>query len=173
MRGRGHASSVLSYPGKSDPMTSEVTATDLDQAAAAMLRGVGQRVTRPRIVVLSQFIASGQAHVSAEEVLDRVEADDTNVHRATVYRTLEGLTAVGVLCHVHLGRGLTAYHLSETGAASGVRHLHAQCSRCGTVVDLPPHVLGDTAIRIRRSSGFRLDPGHVALSGLCKECAPT
>jgi Fe2+ or Zn2+ uptake regulation protein len=34
-------------------------------------------------------------------------------------------------------------------------------------------VLGDTAERVRRTSGFHLDASHVALSGLCKDCAST
>jgi Fur family ferric uptake transcriptional regulator len=94
------------------------------------------------------------------------------VHRATVYRTLDGLTAAGLLCHVHLDRGLTAYHLANSAKGDqGAPHLHAQCSECGRIVDLPPHVLGDTAARIQRARGFRLDPTHVALSGLCQACA--
>ena len=134
-----------------------------------LLRSVDLRVTRPRVAVLSCVLAAGADHLSADELLAKVDALDAGVHRATVYRTLEGLTEAGVLCHVHLDRGLTAYHLAEVdGRANG--HLHAQCIQCGKVVDLPPHVLGDTADRIRRAAGFRLDPAHVALSGRCREC---
>lgn len=150
---------------------SMVAVSDAESQAVALLRGVGQRVTRPRVAVLSQVIAAGTDHVSADEVLERVDADDADVHRATVYRTLEGLTAAGVLCHVHLDRGLTAYHLSDATQSDGVQHLHAQCASCGRVVDLPPQVLGDSATRIQKATGFRLDPGHVALSGLCRDCA--
>jgi Fur family transcriptional regulator, ferric uptake regulator len=146
---------------------------DVEDVATAMLREVGQRVTRPRVLVLSQFIESGRAHVSADEVLEQVQANHAEIHRATVYRTLEGLTAAGVLRHVHLERGLTAYHLAVTEPGDSTAHLHAQCSHCGAVVDLPPHVLGDSAARIREATGFRLDATHVAFSGLCRDCART
>lgn len=137
-----------------------------------LLRSVGQRVTRPRVAVLRCVLAAGDAHLSADELLEKVSAADSEAHRATVYRTLEGLTAAGVLRHVHLDRGLTAYHLSDdvTPVRTGP-HLHAQCGSCGRVVDLPPGVLGDTAARIRRATGFHLDPTHVALSGYCADCA--
>jgi Fur family transcriptional regulator, ferric uptake regulator len=152
-------------------MAVSAPANQVEGRATAILRGVGLRVTRPRVVVLSRFIESGKEHISADEVLERVQADAADVHRATVYRTLEGLTAAGVLSHVHLERGLTAYHLTGGGRPNAPPHLHAQCSRCGAVVDLPTHVLGDSAARIRKATGFRLDPGHVAFSGLCLDCA--
>ncbi|MGN6473077.1 MAG: Fur family transcriptional regulator [Mycobacteriales bacterium] len=141
----------------------------LGDRAEALLRAAGQRVTKPRVAVLSCVLAAGGDHLSAEEILSQVAATRAGVHRATVYRTLDGLAAAGVLRHVHLDRGLTAYHVVEPMPRRA--HLHAQCAGCGRVVDLPPDVLGDTAERVRRTSGFRLDASHVALSGLCKECA--
>jgi Fur family ferric uptake transcriptional regulator len=142
--------------------------------ATALLRAAGQRVTKPRVALLSCVIAAGGEHLSADALLEQVADSDPPIHRATVYRTLEGLTNVGVLRHVHLDRGLTAYHLVDrprSAPRGHPEHLHAQCSQCGTVTDLPAHVLGDTATRIRRVSGFRLDASHVAFSGRCKNCA--
>ncbi|HVT20860.1 MAG TPA: Fur family transcriptional regulator [Mycobacteriales bacterium] len=141
----------------------------LDDRAAALLRSAGQRVTKPRVAVLTCLLDAGGDHLSAEEVLAKVAARSAGVHRATVYRTLDGLAEAGVLRHVHLDRGLTAYHVVEP--APLLDHLHAQCATCGRVVDLPPEVLGDTAARVRRISGFQLDASHVALSGYCNDCA--
>lgn len=142
--------------------------------AAELLRSVGQRVTKPRLAVLSCVLVAGEEHLSADELLDRVLAADASVHRATVYRTLEGLTAAGVLRHVHLDRGLTAYHLADVvGKHPRAPHLHGQCSQCGRIVDFPGDALGDAAQRIRRATGFVLEPTHVALSGTCEECLGT
>jgi Fur family ferric uptake transcriptional regulator len=150
----------------------------VEQRAVDVLRAVGQRVTRPRVAVVRCVLAAGTDHLSADTLLEQVGALEPSVHRATVYRTLLGLTKAGVLSHVHLDRGLTAYHLADdvertAHAGSGHRHpahLHAQCSSCGRVVDLPATVLDDVARRVRQSSGFALDPSHVALSGRCAEC---
>jgi Fur family ferric uptake transcriptional regulator len=152
----------------------EAAASDDPAAQAAdLLRSAGQRVTKPRVALLSRIIAAPGEHLSADTLLDHIAGCEPPIHRATVYRTLEGLTAVGILHHVHLDRGLTAYHLVDDPrpAHHHVQHLHAQCSRCGAVTDLPPDVLGSTAARIRRVSGFRLDASHVALSGTCRDCA--
>jgi Fur family ferric uptake transcriptional regulator len=140
--------------------------------ATALLRSVGQRVTQARVAVLAHVLAAGGDHLSAEDILGLVSEHDDGVHRATVYRTLDGLVAAGVLRHVHLDRGLTAYHLVDVAKRTGeLQHLHAQCVTCGRVVDLPAEVLGDTAQRVRQISGFDLDPSHVALSGQCAACA--
>jgi Fur family transcriptional regulator, ferric uptake regulator len=153
---------------------------DAEVWAGEVLRAVGQRVTRPRVALLACVLTSAGEHFSANELLEQVSVNEPSIHRATVYRTLEGLAKAGVLSHVHLERGLTAYHLSDDArqavserseSRDSQPHLHAQCTRCGQVVDLPSSVLDDAATRVRRVSGFRLDASHVALSGLCVSCA--
>jgi Fur family ferric uptake transcriptional regulator len=141
-----------------------------EEAARGLLHDIGQRVTKPRVAVLSQIIAAGHEHLSAEVLLDHVTANHADVHKATVYRTLDSLTEAGVLSHVHLDRGLRAYHLAEP-AGHHASHLHAQCSGCGRVVDLPPDVLGQAGARIEAATGFQLDASHTALSGNCRACA--
>jgi Fur family ferric uptake transcriptional regulator len=158
--------------------------TQVEQEAEALLRSHGRRVTRPRVVILTALLEAGEDHVSAEALLDQV-ASQQDVHRATIYRTLDGLAADGLLRHVHLDRGRTAYHLVEPPAGTGTtgttgttavpaddtEHLHAQCGDCGAIVDLPADVLGDAAGRIEAATGFQLDASHVALSGRCASCS--
>jgi len=134
--------------------------------AAARLHGDGERMTHPRRVVLTA-LAAQRSHVTADALVEAVAALDARVHRASVYRTLEALTAHGVVQHIHMGHGPTAYHL--VGALG--EHLHAQCRSCGTIVDLPAALLDDVAARVRTGTGFVLDATHVAMSGQCAACA--
>jgi Fur family transcriptional regulator, ferric uptake regulator len=133
----------------------------------ALLRARGERMTGPRRAVLS-VLAADPGHLSADDVHLRVSARDPGVHRASVYRALDMLTELGVVQHVHTGRGVTTYHLIR-----GERpHLHAQCRVCGTVLDLPEDLLDTVAGVLARDHGFLLDAGHVALSGVCRCCDP-
>jgi Fur family ferric uptake transcriptional regulator len=152
-------------------MTSSTATDEAEESATRLLRGVGQRVTRPRVAVLSQIIAAGDEHLSADRLLEQVTEHHADVHKATVYRTLDSLTEAGVLSHVHLDRGMRTYHLAEPAGHHHGGHLHAQCAQCGRIVDLPPGVLGRAGERIEAATGFRLDASHTALSGLCRECA--
>lgn len=134
--------------------------------ATALLRARGDRMTGPRRAVLT-VLARRQSHLAPEQVVVAVADLDARVHRASVYRALETLSDLGVLQHVHLGHGTTAYHL-----AAEHRHLHAACAGCGAVVDLPGDLLDEVAQRLESQAGFVLDPAHIALSGTCSACRP-
>lgn len=132
---------------------------------ATRLRARGERMTGPRRAVLTALADCG-GHLSSEDVVTAVARVDPSVHRASVYRTLEALSGLGVVQHVHVGHGGTAYHL----VADPGPHLHAHCRVCGAVHDLPGDLLDDVAAVLARRHAFLLDAGHVALSGTCAGC---
>ncbi len=138
-----------------------------ESPARRLLRSRGQRVTRPRVAVV-EALTRLAGHPSAEQVASEVATAAPGVHRATVYRTLEKLADLGVVTHVHMSHGTTAYHLSDTGSEP---HLHVRCRECGRVLDLPPDLLDDARDRVAAEVGFELDTGHVALSGRCADCS--
>jgi Fur family ferric uptake transcriptional regulator len=140
-----------------------------DSTVRAMdrLRALGQRSTAARRAVV-EVLASTSEHIDAEQIGERVAATHPGVHRATVYRTLDTLTALDVVTHVHTGRGATAYHLAAS--VTGRHHLHAQCRVCERLFDLPDDLLDSVSERLAQA-GFALEPHHVALSGICAPCA--
>lgn len=161
-----------SWRGRAPPIrdteqVSEATAstTDLLDQVGRRLRARGERLTRPRQAVLLALIDAG--HLTVEQVAERVSGRDRSVHLASVYRSLETFSRLGIVQHVHLGHGTTAYHLvSDHGP-----HAHAQCRVCRGVWDVPAAVLDPAARHLADSSGFRLDPTHAALSGVCATCS--
>ena len=134
------------------------------ERVAGLLRARGDRMTGPRRAVITA-LAARRTHLTADQVVSAVAEQDASVHRASVYRTLETLSQLGVVQHVHVGHGTTTYHL-----AGDAPHLHAQCSSCGAVLDLPGSMLDTVARQILDEHGFALDPSHVALSGSCADC---
>lgn len=139
-------------------------ATD-DVVLRARLQAADLRATAPRLAVLT-VLASRGGHLSAEDVVTQVADGSAGVHRASVYRALEALSDAGIVQHVHLGHGATAYHLADEVG----RHLHLQCGSCGAVLDAPTAVVGTLRRRLLREHGFDLDAAHVALSGTCSAC---
>ena len=124
-------------------------------------------MTGPRRAVINALsdLGAGGAHVSAEDVVVRVGTLDPGVHRASVYRTLETLTRLEMVQHVHLGHGATAYHLVQH------EHPHAECTACGRVIDLPRPPFADLSRTVLEETGFHVDAGHIALAGVCADCA--
>jgi Fur family ferric uptake transcriptional regulator len=128
-----------------------------------LIRARGGRITAARRAVVEALVAAGDDHITAAEVAERVESSHPEVHRSTIYRTLDALEELGVLTHVHLGHGPSTFHLAEDA------HLHAVCSACGQVIELPRDALDDVARQLARR-GFVLAPQHFALSGRCRSC---
>jgi Fur family ferric uptake transcriptional regulator len=145
-------------------VTSQPDAEAALERVAALLRARGDRMTGPRRAVVCA-LAARRTHLTADQVVAAVAEQDPSVHRASVYRTLETLSELGVVQHVHVGHGTTTYHLVGEHP-----HLHAQCSSCGSVLDLPGSLLDVVAAQLLDEHGFELDPAHVALSGRCASC---
>lgn len=148
-------------------MSGRPSAGELTERAATLLRARGDRMTAPRRAVLTA-LAAHPTHLSADQVVTAVARIDSAVHRASVYRALEALTDIGIVQHVHVSHGTTAYHL-----AGAQVHLHAQCESCGAVIDLATDLLDAVRDRVEAEQAFRIDPSHVALSGTCNRCRAT
>lgn len=128
------------------------------------LRRAGSRVTQPRRAVIEALVAAQGEHLTADDLAARVRESHPDVHRATVYRTLDTLQELGVIFHVHLGHGPSTFHVGERP------HHHAVCVSCGAVVELPLDALDDVAARLRADAGWELEHQHFALSARCPRC---
>lgn len=127
------------------------------------LRDEGVRLTDARRTVVAALVAAGQ-HPTADTIARLAAEDDPSLHRSTVYRTLDALTELGVIDHVHLGHSGAVYHFADEG------DLHVVCQACEAVVHVDPEVLRTAATAIAERTGFVLDPGHFALPARCPAC---
>lgn len=123
----------------------------------------GGRRTATRQAIVEAIVDAG-GHVTADEVAEAVQGRFPSINLSTVYRTLDALTDLDVLHHVHLGHGRAVYHLAEDG------HQHLFCERCGRVQELPSAEFDPLRSMLERDHGFTLDDRHFALVGLCRQC---
>ncbi|MCL9759694.1 Fur family transcriptional regulator [Frankia sp. AiPa1] len=145
------------------------SAVTVDPAAAgvARLRALGERVTPARRAVL-RVLAETTEHLCVEDVLARADVIVPGLHRTTVYRAVETLGDLGLVTHVHPAHGPVVYHLAA--GLTGGGHLHVRCRRCGAIQDVPADLLDGVAERLAHTVGFRLQPDHAALTGVCRAC---
>jgi len=128
------------------------------------MRADGGRVTTGRRAIVRSLVAASDHHVTADDLAAQVQADHPDVHRSTVYRTLDSLEALGVLHRIPFGVGGAVYHLVDHA------HHHLVCTRCGSVVEAPPGLFAPIAQRVEAETGFSLDRAHVMVSGVCAAC---
>jgi Fur family ferric uptake transcriptional regulator len=142
------------------------------QAALDALRARGERVTRVRQAVIEVLDGTAE-HLDADQIVRQAAASAPGLHRASVYRALATLGDLGLVTHTHIGGSATVYHLTVEVPAAPVEaqsHAHLQCSSCHRVIDIPVGVLDLLAVRVERDLGFRLEPQHAALLGICADC---
>lgn len=130
----------------------------------AQLRASGYRLTPQRQLVLEAVAELG--HATPDEILTAVRRTARGVNISTVYRTLELLENLGLVRHTHLGHGAPTYH-----AAVDDTHVHLVCRTCEAIAEVEPEVVGDLVTRLLTQEGFAADVGHLAIFGLCRDCA--
>jgi Fur family ferric uptake transcriptional regulator len=131
------------------------------------LEGRGVRLTRQRRVLL-EVMDQAERHLSADAILERAQKIDPNVHRVTVYRTLEMLKKMGLLdeldlLHIH---GHRHYYESH-----GPRdHIHVACLRCGKVREVESDLYEQMKRQIERDTGVKITVTRTEIGGYCEAC---
>ncbi|WP_037780100.1 Fur family transcriptional regulator [Streptomyces sp. HGB0020] len=127
------------------------------------LRQHGLRCTPGRLRVLALLMTSGR-HLSISQAWEELTQSGSAIHPATVYRTLETLTAAGLVHAVH-GPGAARYGLT------GQPHHHTVCRHCGHVEGLASIHLTEAAGKIEELTGLRPDSsGSLLVYGRCADC---
>jgi Fe2+ or Zn2+ uptake regulation protein len=142
---------------------------DLHAVVAARLRGVGQRYTTGRRVLIDALARSMRPVTTAELV-----AAEPRLSQSTTYRNLAQLEQVGVVRTVMGTDDYSRFELAEE--LTGRHHHHLVCLSCGTVEDFdaPRRVeqgLADAIARLSNGTGFRAEAHRLDVLGTCASCA--
>lgn len=130
------------------------------------LRNTGVRLTPQRAMVL-EIVHHSQGHLTVDEVHAQVRAASPYVDLATTYRTLALLKQNGLVSELRLEKQPIRFEAVRRGE----EHHHAVCSQCGAVLQVEHADLASLEAILREKYGFRLEPVHVTLPGLCHDCA--
>jgi Fe2+ or Zn2+ uptake regulation protein len=146
---------------------SDVQQSSLQQSSVhdivERLAQAGGRRTASRQAIVEVIVEAG-SHLTADEIVDRVHARFPSVNLSTVYRTLDALTDLGIVDHVHFGHGRAVYHRTDEA------HQHLVCEECGAVEELPIARLRTFLEMLDRDFGFEVDRRHFAIVGRCGAC---
>jgi Fur family transcriptional regulator, ferric uptake regulator len=135
---------------------------------AGILRKQGYKLTPQRHALL-KVIASQHDHLSTEELYEKTKQDYPGIGRVTVYRTLEILNHLNLVCRVHAADGCRDYVMR--GPIE--HHHHLVCSGCGRAVDFTDCDLSDLEKKIAAETGFNIEGHLLELYGRCQNCRET
>lgn len=137
---------------------------DAPDRIVTALATAGYRKTAPR-QALAILIGNQSGHFTAADLVLAARRQRLRMGRATLFRTLELLTELGVLERIDLPIGEHAYV-----RCTAEHHHHLVCSSCGHTLDVRDRGLATAMTEIAERVGFRIDSHRVELFGLCAEC---
>lgn len=124
----------------------------------------GYKLTKNRKNILEAFLQSGTCWITAQELFDKVSAKNQKINFSTVYRNLEILTKIGIVCRVDKGHGMNYYMLNSHEH----HHHHLICKSCGktcTIDFCPLKQMDDDHFK-----DFTVVDHKFEIYGYCKEC---
>lgn len=142
-------------------------------STALLDRGLRRTTQRARILAT---LRHASRELTAAEVYARLQgpgadapSDEvpTPISLSTVYRTLEGLRDAGIVSAHEAVPGAATFEW----AADVTTHHHLRCVQCGATSEVELPRLASLEAEIRERTGFEPSIRHLAISGLCRECA--
>jgi Fur family ferric uptake transcriptional regulator len=135
--------------------------------AARELRARGFRFTRQREAVLAT-LSEAERGLDPAEILERGRAQCPELALATVYRALELFSEIGIVRHIHGGKGCAAVAGTER------EHGHyVVCTRCGRVTEFSTCDIQALEAAAARETGFKISAHFLELAGICAGCQTT
>ncbi|MBE0617061.1 MAG: transcriptional repressor [Proteobacteria bacterium] len=132
---------------------------------ATYLKDKGLRTTRQREAVLDAFLRE-DAHVSVDELCDRVRRDSPSIGHATVYRSMGLFVDAGIAKERRFHEGRVRYEAGVNVA----HHDHLVCLECGDIQEFEDPTIERIQQDIAGSRGFQVAYHRLELYGRCGRC---
>ncbi len=122
------------------------------------------RSTRQRAAI-SALLEKLDDFRSAQELHDELRTGGENIGLTTVYRTLQSMSAAGLLDTLRNDTGESVYRRCSTD-----HHHHLVCRRCGCTVEVGDREVETWAAQVAAEHGFS-DVSHtIEIFGTCAGC---
>ncbi|MBN2365559.1 MAG: transcriptional repressor [Calditrichaeota bacterium] len=122
------------------------------------------RFTTERLTILEE-IFNYPSHFDAEQLFIHIRNKHDNISRATVYRTLDLLSQIGILKKENLGHNYASYELDFNLP----HHDHLICLECGKVVEFADPVIEKRQREICEKNGMEMIRHQLQIFGRCRE----
>jgi Fur family ferric uptake transcriptional regulator len=129
------------------------------------LRDEGYRLTPQRQLVWD-VLRTAEHHLTADEILERVQAKVGDFNVASVYRTLALLAELDLVIQVRLGDGAASWELTHPDD-----EFHLVCRRCGQVTHHHGTLVSDVRQHLHAGHGFTPETVDLVVHGVCAACS--
>lgn len=103
-------------------------------------------------------------HMTAEQVLAKVQANNPVISRSTVFRILNQLSERGDILRIRVPDGADCFDCNNTP------HYHIKCLDCGEIFDVDMPVINNLESNITNTHGFLFTGHNIIFCGICPSC---
>ncbi|MDD5082892.1 MAG: Fur family transcriptional regulator [Dehalococcoidales bacterium] len=135
-----------------------------EREIVAVLRHHHYKITPQRRAVI-QTITAVTSHVTPTAIHERTHREHPNIGLVTIYRTLEILARLKLICELHAGDNCPSYTIGTPE-----HHHHLICSGCGQVIDFTRHDLTKLERDLSAETGFEIKSHVLDFTGFCGSC---
>lgn len=146
---------------------SQLTSKDVETLKNS-LKNKGYKLTPQRRAIVDVIIKNEGKHLTIEELYDCVKYECPEIGLATVYRTIQLLEEIGIICKFDLDDGCSRYELVH--AEENHQHHHLICTECGKVTEVQEDLLENLEHDIEQKYHFKIKNHSVKFYGICSEC---
>jgi Fur family ferric uptake transcriptional regulator len=128
-------------------------------------RPAGGRRSGKRETIVSIFLQQN-GHLSADELVRIIRAEDARISRATIYRTLQWMVDAGIARRVDFGEG----RLRFEHAYRHPRHFHLVCKSCNQSFEFLSSDIEALIEEVSAARGFSPRQSVIQIHGTCEAC---
>jgi len=129
-----------------------------------VLREKDCRLTPQRLALL-KIIAGSEEHPSVDQLFELIKTDFPTTSRATIYKTLSLLKAMGEVLELNLAGVGSRYDGNKP-----YPHPHVICTNCGRILDPEFTGLADISSEMAKKTGYHITHLQLNFFGLCPQC---
>lgn len=119
----------------------------------------------PQRKAIMRVLNKSKTHLTPSQLYDQIKIHNPRYSLVTIYRTLNILADLGLICEVRTSGNSKSYV-----AGNPEVHGHLICTQCGRVMDFTDYNLDEVLKKISTESGYTITEHRLDLYGTCPEC---
>ncbi len=131
--------------------------------AALMLKKKGIKATPQRLAIY-YLLKNTKSHPSADTIYQELSSQFPTMSLATVYKTLDLLTKIGLIQEINVGEDSFRYDANTTS------HPHIICLKCKKVEDVEDYCPLDSLGIVAEKTNYNIVSQQLFFYGYCPEC---
>lgn len=129
------------------------------------LKGVGLKITVPRLKILHILEQTAKHHLSAEEIYKILIDTGEDISLATIYRVLTQFETAGLVLRHQFEGGASVFEI-----CNNTHHDHLVCVKCGSVEEFFDVIIEKRQELIAKRVKFKMTDHTLTIYGLCCNC---